>query len=166
MSVVGIDIGEACGWASLERAGDRWHRLGSGVWDLSQGRYEGGGIPFLRLERFLTDLITMVGPTVVGFEEVRSHTRVNPKTKQRFFGVTAAHFYGGGMTTIETVCERLRLPYQGIPVGTIKKRATGKGNANKEAVQAAAEKYWDITCEDDNEADALWCALVVGEQVG
>ena len=53
-------------------------------------------------------------------------------------------------------CEReLRgIPYEGVPVGTIKRHATGKGNANKAAMIAAA-KARGFSPADDNEADAI-----------
>jgi hypothetical protein len=41
-----------------------------------------------------------------------------------------------------------------VPVGTIKKHATGKGNAGKDAVIAAV-RAWSFDPVDDNEADAL-----------
>ena len=46
------------------------------------------------------------------------------------------------------------VPYQGVPVGTIKRFATGKGNAGKEAV-IAAMRARGFAPADDNEADAL-----------
>jgi Holliday junction resolvasome RuvABC endonuclease subunit len=46
------------------------------------------------------------------------------------------------------------IPYQGVPVGSIKKHATGKGNASKEMMIAAA-KARGFRPADDNEADAL-----------
>jgi Holliday junction resolvasome RuvABC endonuclease subunit len=46
------------------------------------------------------------------------------------------------------------VPYQGVPVGTIKKHATGKGNANK-AAMIAATKAKGFNPADDNEADAI-----------
>jgi hypothetical protein len=49
------------------------------------------------------------------------------------------------------------IQYQGVPVGTVKKHATGKGNSNKDAmVEAARSKWPDIDIKDDNQADALW----------
>jgi hypothetical protein len=62
----------------------------------------------------------------VYFEEVRRH-----------LGVDAAHVYGGLLATLTAWCERHQIPYQGVPVGTIKRHATGKGNAGKAEVIAA-----------------------------
>ena len=47
-----------------------------------------------------------------------------------------------------------RLAYQGVPVGTIKRFATGKGNADKAAVIAALRER-GFSPTDDNEADAI-----------
>jgi Holliday junction resolvasome RuvABC endonuclease subunit len=46
------------------------------------------------------------------------------------------------------------VPYQGVPVGTIKRHATGNGNASKEAVIEAV-KAKGHNPADDNEADAI-----------
>ena len=51
-------------------------------------------------------------------------------------------------------CEHHNIPYQGVPVGTIKKHATGKGNAGKDEMIAAIRARGH-TPGDDNEADAL-----------
>ena len=46
------------------------------------------------------------------------------------------------------------MPYRGVPVATIKRHATGKGNAGKDAVIAAMRAKGHQP-GDDNEADAL-----------
>jgi len=43
---------------------------------------------------------------------------------------------------------------RGVPVGTIKRHVTGKGNADKEAVIDAVRRL-GFAPADDNEADAL-----------
>lgn len=83
------------------------------------------------------------GIDAVYFEEVRRHV-----------GVDAAHAYGGFMAHLTAWCEHHQIPYQGVPVGTIKKHATGKGNASKDAMIAAARER-GLDPQDDNEADAL-----------
>jgi hypothetical protein len=47
-----------------------------------------------------------------------------------------------------------KIPYRGVPVGTIKRHVTGRGNADKEAVIAAVRAL-GFDPADDNEADAL-----------
>ena len=57
-------------------------------------------------------------------------------------------------TTLTSWCEHHNIPYQGVPVGTIKRHATGKGNASKtEVIDAMRSLGHQVT--DDNEADAL-----------
>lgn len=144
MTVLGVDPATRCGWALLDGDGAR---IASGVWDLSAKRHEGGGMRFLRLDRYLAEVLDGHQPTVVAYEEV-----------QRHLGVDAAHVYGGIIAAIGRLCEARSIPYQGQPVGTVKKLATGKGNADKEAMIKAAERQWKIKVADDNEADALWVA--------
>jgi Holliday junction resolvasome RuvABC endonuclease subunit len=80
----------------------------------------------------------------VYYEEVAAHK-----------GTAAAHIYGGLVATLQSFCEERNIPYCGVPVGTIKRYATGKGNANKEAMIAAAQVKHGYLGDNDNEADAL-----------
>jgi Holliday junction resolvasome RuvABC endonuclease subunit len=57
------------------------------------------------------------------------------------------------------------VPYQGVPVGTIKKHATGRGNADKQAMVAAARAR-GFSPADDNEADAIALLLWAIETQG
>ncbi len=139
-TVLTLDLGSTTGWAC--RTADT--TITHGWVSLKGGRFEGGGMRFLRFNRWLSELYTNVGEVnAVYFEEVRRHQ-----------GVDAAHIYGGLMATLTAWCENRNIPYQGVPVGTIKKHATGKGNAGKEEMISAMQlKGHPVT--DDNEADAL-----------
>jgi hypothetical protein len=107
-------------------------------------RFEGAGMAFLRFERFLADASEASGPFgVVVFEEVRAHA-----------GTLAAQVYGGFLAHLTAWCERHAAPYLGVPVATIKRHVTGKGNASKEEVIAAIRARGHSPA-DDNEADAL-----------
>ena len=138
--VLALDLGTTTGWAMQSRDGQIAH----GFVSLKPQRFEGGGMRYLRFKRWLSELQGMTGD--IGetyFEEVRRHA-----------GVDAAHVYGGLLATLTSWCEHHNIPYQGVPVGTIKKHATGKGNASKDEVIAAMRaKGHPVT--DDNEADAL-----------
>ena len=138
--VLALDLGTTTGWALRSRDGQVAH----GFVSFKPQRFEGGGMRYLRFKRWLSEVQGAVGEIhSVYFEEVRRHN-----------GVDAAHVYGGLMATLTTWCEHHNVPYQGIPVGTIKKHATGKGNAGKaEVIQAMRAKGHPVT--DDNEADAL-----------
>jgi len=138
--VLAIDLGTTTGWALRPRDGHVAH----GFVSLKPHRFEGGGMRYLRFKRWLCELKGMATDIhAVYFEEVRRHA-----------GVDAAHVYGGLLATLTTWCEHHGIPYQGVPVGTIKKHATGKGNAGKDEVIAAMRAKGHPVA-DDNEADAL-----------
>jgi len=146
--VLGIDPGTYCGFALL----DEGERIASGTWDLSIGRHESAGMRFVKLEHQLREILEN-GVDLIAFEEVVRHA-----------GTQAAHIYGGIVAVIKLTAEKKGVPYVGIPVGTVKKRATGKGNADKVAMVNAAKRWFGSAPNDNNEADALWIALVATEQ--
>lgn len=137
--LLALDLGTVTGWAlSSEGA------VTSGTWAFRPGRYEGGGMRYLRFRRVIEEALELGRVGSVYFEEVRGHR-----------GTDAAHVYGGLLGTLSALCEERAIPYAGVPVGTIKRHATGAGNAGKAAMVAAAmARGWRPA--DDNEADALW----------
>jgi hypothetical protein len=139
-TILALDLGTTSGWALLGRDGS----ITSGSQPFKPQRFEGGGMRYLRFKRWLTEIKQSTdGIDAVYFEEVRRH-----------LGVDAAHAYGGFMAHLTAWCEHHQIPYQGVPVGTIKKHATGKGNAGKDEMIAAAKARGNAPV-DDNEADAL-----------
>ena len=140
LTILAIDLGTTTGWALRPRDGQIAH----GFVSFRPQRFEGGGMRYLRFKGWLTEIKAVAADIhAVYFEEVRRHA-----------GVDAAHVYGGLMATLTTWCEHHNIPYQGVPVGTIKKHATGKGNASKDEV-IAAMRTLGHPVTDDNEADAL-----------
>jgi crossover junction endodeoxyribonuclease RuvC len=139
-TVLTIDLGITTGWAYKQANG----QITSGTIEFKSGRYEGGGMIYLRCLAWLDEVHQCAGPIGrIYFEEVRRH-----------LGTTAAHIYGGFLSHVSSWAEKRQIPYQGVPVGTIKKHATGKGNASKEAV-IKAMKQRGHNPSDHNEADAL-----------
>lgn len=139
-AVLSLDLGTQTGWALLGRD----NSITSGSESFKPRRFEGGGMRYLRFKRWLTEIERSAdGLDAVFFEEVRRHA-----------GVDAAHAYGGFMGQLTAWCEHHGIPYQGVPVGTIKKHATGKGTAGK-AEMIAAARLRGFSPSDDNEADAL-----------
>jgi len=60
----------------------------------------------------------------------------------------------GSWDTLTGWCEHHQIPYEGVPVGTIKRHISGKGNASKdEVIKAVGELGFHVS--DDNEADAI-----------
>ncbi|MFX3544403.1 crossover junction endodeoxyribonuclease RuvC [Ralstonia mannitolilytica] len=139
-TILALDLGTTTGWALRGSDGN----ITSGSESFRPQRFEGGGMRFLRFKRWLTELKTVAdGIDALHFEEVRRHVSTD-----------AAHAYGGFLATLTAWCEHHQIPYQGVPVGTIKKHATGKGNAGKDEVIAAMSARGHAP-GDDNEADAL-----------
>ena len=147
MLYIGIDPGTKCGWAVID--GEGLHQA-AGCWSIKARRHEGAGMRYVHFKSSLQQLLDAYpGAAVVVYEEVRHHA-----------GTSAAHVYGGITATLQIVCEERELPYTAIPVGTVKKHATGKGNAGKPAMCATATARWGcgLWTADDNVADALWIA--------
>ena len=139
-TILALDLGTTTGWALRGSDGN----ITSGSESFRPQRFEGGGMRFLRFKRWLTELKAVTdGIDALHFEEVRRHVSTD-----------AAHAYGGFLATLTAWCEHHQIPYQGVPVGTIKKHATGKGNAGKDEVIAAMSARGHAP-GDDNEADAL-----------
>jgi len=148
---VAIDLGGTTGWAMWK---DGEVTSGSLPFGRNKAkRFEGPGMKFVRFQRWLRSLPT---PSVVAFEEVRRH-----------LGVDAAHAYGGYLSHLTAHCDSSDppIPYEGIAVGTIKKRATGNGSATKDMMIAACAQL-GIAPNDDNEADALWLLVLMVEAEG
>jgi len=138
--VLALDLGTRSGWAFRGRDG----QIASGTVEFKNDRWQGGGMRLLRFKRWLTELKQAAGALdAVFIEEVRRHA-----------GVDAAHAYGGFLAHITAWCEHHAIPHEAVPVGTIKRHVTGKGNASKEAVIAAVREL-GFDPVDDNEADAL-----------
>jgi Holliday junction resolvasome RuvABC endonuclease subunit len=139
MSILALDLGTRTGWAYAATTGT----IISGVWDFKPGKFDGGGMRFLRFKDTLERFYREFPLKAIYYEGVRAHR-----------GVDAAHVYGGLMATLQTFCEIGGVPCDAVGVGEIKRFWTGKGNAPKEAMIAEAIRR-GFTVEDDNQADAL-----------
>lgn len=138
-----LDLGTKTGWV----LGDK-ENFYSGVENFTPKRYEGGGMRYLRFRRWVFEIIQLsesIGANVneIYYEEVRRHA-----------GTDAAHVYGGFLSHLAAFGDEYEIPYAGVPVGTIKKHITGKGNANKKLVLEAVRAL-GYNPKDDNESDAI-----------
>jgi hypothetical protein len=149
--IVALDLGTTTGWALRNADG----LITSGTVSLRHSRFDGGGMRYLRFANWLAETDRLSGPiAAIWFEEVRRHV-----------GTDAAHVYGGLMATLTAWCEHHCIAYQGVPVGTTKRHATGKGNADKAAMIDAARAK-GFSPADDNEADAIAILLWAIETSG
>lgn len=147
MNILALDPATRCGWA---------HSCGaSGTWDLSVKRDESAGMRLMRLKAKLNACYES-GVDVVVFEAARN-------AAPRMGGALVVQSQIQGVIVLW--CEEKAVEYRGYSPTEIKKHATGKGNANKDAmIEAAVSKGWNP--KDDNEADALWLLDLARSEYG
>lgn len=138
MNILAIDPATKCGWAISPTVG--------GTWDLSTRRDESKGMKLIRFRNKLVELCQTDPPDVIAYEAARGGV------PGRLGALVASAELQG---VLKAFCEDRKIEYRGYSPAEVKKHATGKGNAKKDAMIAAARsKGWSP--EDDNHADALW----------
>lgn len=152
-AILALDLGQTTGWAVRTPDGV----ITSGTAEFKPGRFQSVGMTYLRFRGWLEEIRdTAGGVGAIWFEEVVAHR-----------GVAASHAYGAFLGHLTAWAEAREIPYAGVPVGTIKRHVTGRGNADKAAVIAAVRRL-GFNPADDNEADALaildWALKVGGRQ--
>jgi Holliday junction resolvasome RuvABC endonuclease subunit len=149
MNIFALDPATNCGWA---------HSSGSsGTWDLSIRRDESGGMKLMRLVSKLSEVNGCAAIGLVVFEAAR---HAMPKMQGAL--VHQAEMQG----VIKHWCEERAILYRGYSPNEIKKHATGKGNAGKPEMVAAAKLKWPGFNGDDNEADARWLLDLAMKEYG
>ncbi|WP_445811150.1 hypothetical protein [Yoonia sp.] len=94
--VLALDLGTTTGWAIRGHDG----LITTGTTSFRPGRYDGGGMRYLRFTSWLTELDRLSGPiSAIWFEEVRRHA-----------GTDAAHVYGGLMASLTSWGELRGIP--------------------------------------------------------
>jgi Holliday junction resolvasome RuvABC endonuclease subunit len=118
--VLGIDLGATFAFALVDG-----EEVVTSGWYNTTRRHEGGGMRNLRFRRAVEEIVTNLAPAVVCFEEPRGAFRAGAdKIIQRQIGV---------LTALLEECEQ---PYTSCHQGTLKKFATGQGNASKELMRS------------------------------
>ena len=148
-TILALDMATHCGWAIRDPGGS----MVSGVWDLSppESSMRKDAWRFMEFRRELND--TLEGNRgcidVIAYEDTRF-----------FRGGAATRIYFGLLATLNVwAVESGGLPLVAVNVATVKKFATGKGNATKDQMIEAATLRWPgQTYEGDDEVDARWVA--------
>jgi len=154
----GLDLGKTWGWAVMNRDTDypliRWGEESAGNDATSNAS---SGMIYHTYRTWLREFLDKIQPDLLVYESVRFTRGVSYIEGQK--GILLAELEGRG------------IPYYGLPIGTLKKYATGHGKAKKYHVMSvvawrwnrksgfAQARPWDQRKKlTDNMADALWCA--------
>jgi Holliday junction resolvasome RuvABC endonuclease subunit len=139
MRILALDLGTKTGWAWSDGV-----RVESGVNTLVLRKEESPGMRYVRFRKWFDDMCLLSLPDVVVCE----------KPHLRGFGAT--HFLTNLLGRVEEECAIRGVQHSTCHTGTLKKHATGYGNASKdEMVKIAQAIFSDRLVADDNEADAL-----------
>jgi len=157
--IFGLDLGTKTGWSVRHTNG----QIDGGTWRLATekqlrearkvGKDRSGDIRVFELEETLRDNAAFhkaqaLGGTVTwAFEDV-----------QFLSSQAQSQLWASFRTVVWIVAHEHGFRVLPVPVGTLKKFATGHGNATKEMMLAALRKTDEIfpVDADDNEVDARW----------
>lgn len=138
-TLLSLDLGTTVGWALSKNK-----EIQSGSHCFKPNHFDSNDCKFTRFKRWLLNLKATHGDIdQMVYEAVRHHN-----------GTIAGQTYGGFMATLQTFGDDYNIPYEGVPVGTLKKFTTGDGKASKLDMINAMEQKGHHP-KDDNEADAL-----------
>lgn len=175
--VLGLDISSSCGAAICDMVPEQPITCGSLLgfqWDLGLSTHDTQGVRYLRMMQYLR----MAEPDLVIYEEVKYSGKAVPPGVH----MTAAQLIARAVSGAQVVhalsamllvwAERRKIPCIGVPIGKLKRYATGSGAANKEdMIRACNAKFGtdlDVATYQqtgaDNIADAMFlCAMGVDE---
>lgn len=137
MKILSLDLATTTGWATNVN-GRR-----SGTVEFQVKRGESPGMRFLRCRAWLNEMLKLVGGEVDVITYEQAHHR----------GGAATAVCAGLVTEVMAFAAEHGIELMPVHTCSLKKWATGKGNASKEDMTAAA-RIWGWDPQDDNEADA------------
>jgi Holliday junction resolvasome RuvABC endonuclease subunit len=146
MRVIGLDPALKTGWAINDDTGIRY-----GTWDIDANNPARNlAYRLLEMTARVEYLLASENPDVVVYEQVqfvRSMSQVTLSAMWR------------GIIVLQSAKRGIRV--EGVPVGTLKKFATGSGKADKAMmIDAARHEIWDTDAVlSSDEADAILLAV-------
>jgi Holliday junction resolvasome RuvABC endonuclease subunit len=132
-NILALDIATKTGWKT---------RTASGVWDLKVNRGESESMRVIRFRAKVKELIELENIDLIAYERAAGRYKSSIIVESEMIGV------------LKLLCNELNIDMACYSATEIKKFATGKGNANKEAMIEAAKEL-GYNPKDDNEADAI-----------
>jgi len=143
MNLLSLDIATKTGWKT---------RNASGVLDFKPKRGESEGMRVVRFRARMSELISMESIEVVAFERPAGQHKASIMVASEMIGV------------LKELCVEKGVEYSTYSASEIKKFATGKGNANKQAMVDSAIAL-GYAPQDDNEADAIHLYRLASEEL-
>lgn len=137
-TILALDPGSSCGWAVGPP-------VNSGVWQLAPARGESPGMRYVRLRAMLEQTLRAY-PTLRLVVAEAAHHR----------GGAATEYAVGCLATMQAWCAEHGIDHATVHSATLKKWATGRGNAKKPELQRLGALRFKPTTSTDDEIDALW----------
>lgn len=132
-NILALDIATKTGWKT---------RTASGVWDLKVNRGESESMRVVRFRAKVKELIELENIDLIAYERAAGRYKSSIIVESEMIGV------------LKLLCNEFNIDLACYSATEIKKFATGKGNAKKEAMIEAAKEL-GYNPKDDNEADAI-----------
>lgn len=145
LKILALDIATTTGWAT---------NTTSGTWNLKPNRGESEGMRVVRFKSKVRELIALESVKLVAYERPAGFHKASIMVASEMVGV------------LKDLCIEVGVELACYSATQIKQHATGKGNANKDAMIKAATAQWqNIQIIDDNHADALWLLSLANKDV-
>jgi Holliday junction resolvasome RuvABC endonuclease subunit len=138
MKILALDMATKTGW---------WCNspLAGGVENFKVRQGDSRGMLFLRFRTWINEMLIRVKPELVVYEEAHRH------------GKASSEVALGLLSHLQAACEENGgVQYTYCHTNTLKKFATGRGNADKSDMMKAYRERWHHEPQDDNESDARW----------
>lgn len=114
----------------------------SGSWNLTPKKDESKGMRLIKFKSKLKEICQLEEIRIIVFEGVASYGKYPNFVASEMQGV------------LKLFCEESEIEYRSYPPASVKKWATGKGNAGKDLMVEAAKKF-NPSVDDEDEADAI-----------
>lgn len=148
LKILTLDLATKSGWSLCENG----KFLSSGVENFAVHRGESAGMLFVRFRGFLSEMLSVTQPDLVGYEDPLYMGRSNAAARRILIGMA---------THTESMCIEKGVEFTAIHGATLKVYILGsvglKGRSKKLMAEAAALLWPEHVFIDDNEIDA--CAL-------
>jgi Holliday junction resolvasome RuvABC endonuclease subunit len=145
MILLGLDLGTKTGWCLYDAPAQKIIESGVQTFDLKRG--ESDGLRFMHFRMWISSVLTAAWDiSLIAYEQ--PHLR----------GGAAAHLLVGFSTRVQEAATEAKIESVPVHTGTLKRHATGYGNAWKADMIIRSSAFLGRHPIDDNEDDAVHVA--------